>query len=471
VSERALVHASFAIPAADAEPIADAGILIEDRSILSVGPFSDVRRAYPLASERSADGLVALPGFVDAHSHGRGLSLAEQGVREGPLELFLAQLTACTALDPRDDAYVAGSDLLATGVTTVQVFFHSTAPDEEYRQAARAAVAGLGESGIDYEFVLGFTDQAEFVPPSVAEAPPGAEVLWDPVRSLDADDFLGVYDELAADETHLTLGPVAPQWCSDHAWRGIALRAKEGARVHTHLLESHAQRVTLEPSPVETLRSHGVLNGRLSAAHAVWLTETEIDEVAAAGAALVHCPASNRRLAGRNAPVRSWLEAGVSVALGLDSYSRADPPDVFDELRAAREAAAGGLDAREAMRLATRGGGYALGRPEVGSLAPGSAANMVLMRAPERDGDIVEELLGHATRHDVVEVWANGSLRVEDGRLRDRRSTELARARLRAALANDAAERRRRLAHINTLEPWLAEIWSLEPATAPGRTV
>ena len=465
MSDQTLLHVAAAVPDADSEPIEDAGILIEGRSIASVGRFVDVRRAYPLAHERDATDLVALPGFVDAHSHGRGLPLAEQGVRHGPLELFLAQLTACTPLDPRDDAFVAGSDLLATGVTAVQVFFHSHAPVDEYRAAVLATADGLRASGIEYELVIGFTDQQEFVPPLSGEAPRGAEMLCSPERGLDTDEFFAVYDALDAS---VTLGPVAPQWCSQPVWQGVAERARGGARVHTHLLESAAQRAVLRPSPVETLRGFGVLGERFSAAHAVWLTDGEIGEVAAARAALVHCPGSNRKLAGGAARVRAWLDAGVNVALGLDSNARADPPDVFDELRAARESARGELRAREALRLATLGGAYALGRAHIGRLARGYAADVVALRAPARTGDLVEALLERATRNDVVEVWTNGELRVEDGRLLRQHDVDEARARLRAALADDAEPRRQRLAAVDALEPWLAEVWSLDASQLAG---
>jgi 5-methylthioadenosine/S-adenosylhomocysteine deaminase len=462
---RTLLRVAAAVPEADADPVQDAGILIEGPSICSVGPFADVRRAYPLAPERDASYLVALPGFVDAHSHGRGLTLSEQGVREGPLELFLAQLTACTPLDPHDDMLVAGADLLATGVTAAQVFFHSLAPVDEYRMAAGAAAAGLAESGVGNEFVLGFSDQDEFLPPTVDGVPAGAEPLWSPERGLDADEFLAVYDEFAAhDGLHVTLGPVAPQWCSDRVWEGVAARTRLGARVHTHLLESGSQRAMLDPSPVETLQRFGVLGGRLSAAHAVWLTEEEVADVATAGAALVHCPGSNLKLAGATAPVRAWLDAGVNVAIGLDSNARADPPDIFDELRAALDVARNSLSQRDVFRLATTGGARALGRGDLGRLDAGYAANIVLVPVPERKDDLVTELVDQLTRHDVVEVWANGSMCVAGGRLLQRRAVEQARTRLRAQLAADAPARRRRLAQVSALEPWLSEVWALDGA-------
>jgi cytosine/adenosine deaminase-related metal-dependent hydrolase len=305
------------------------------------------------------------------------------------------------------------------------------------------------------------------VPGFVEEVPPGAEPLCLPERGICADEFLSVFDELLAEGRSVTLGPVAPQWCSAAAWEGVAARAHSGARVHTHLLESRAQRTLLQPSPVETLRRFGVLGGRLSAAHAGWLSDNEIADVGAAGATLVHCPGSNRKLAGAAAPVRRWLDAGVTAALGLDSNARAEPPDAFDELRAAADAAEGALTARELLSLATTGGAAALGRDKVGRLAPGFAANVVLLALPQRHADPVDGIVGQATRHDVIEVWAAGELRVEDGRLLQWRAAETARERLRAGLAYDADMRRRRFETINALQPWLSDIWGLETAAVP----
>jgi cytosine/adenosine deaminase-related metal-dependent hydrolase len=459
----------MALPAADAEPIADAGILIEDGVIAAIGPFSVLRSSYPLARERDATALAALPGLVDGHSHGRAIPLCEQGVREGPLELFLAQLTALTPLDPYRDAFVAGSDLLATGVTAVQVVFHSFAPFDEYLAAARSTIAGLAASGIEFELVAAFSDQHDYLPASVVGAPDGAEQLFDPPRGMGGSEFLQAFDTLAGSGVaSVTIAPVAPQWCSEPVLAGIAARVRDGARIHTHLLESRAQRAALDPSPVETLRHHGLLGPWLSAAHAVWLSDAEIAEVADAGAVLVHCAGSNAKLAGGNAPVRRWLDAGVQAGLGLDSYARAEPPDAFDEMRAALTASRGALDARGVLGLATTGSAAALGHAGPGRLEPGSAASLVLVEPPDGSGDPVETLLAEATRYDVVEVWVCGGLRVEDGRLRGRREVELARADLRAELAADAAGRSRRLAEIAMLEPWLAEVWSLEPAAAGG---
>jgi hypothetical protein len=105
-----------------------------------------------------------------------------------------------------------------------------------------------------------------------------------------------------------------------------------------------------------------------------------------------------------------------------------------------------------------------LGRPELGRLAPGSAASLVLVEPPPPADDPLTRVLNVTTRHDVVEVWVRGNRLVEGGRLQRRREVEAARGRLRERLTADAVPRRARLAAIAALEPWLTDIWSLDMA-------
>jgi 5-methylthioadenosine/S-adenosylhomocysteine deaminase len=437
--------------------VADAAILIEDGCVQSLGVYGAVRRTYPLARELDRRGLVALPALVDSHSHGRGLPLTAQGIEPGPLELFLARLTACTSLDPYDDAFVAAGDLLRTGVAAVQVFFHSFGDASVYRNGAEATAAGLEAAGIEFELVLGITDQNEFVPEGAA--PDGTPSLASPARGLDPADFFAIFDDLAERwDREPTLGPVAPQWCSDEIWRTVAGRIGGGTRVHTHLLESCAQR---SADPFATLVRFAVLGSSLSAAHAVWLSEEELAHAAKAGAALVYCPSSNHALGVGIAAIQDWLRAGVTSAFGMDSLAIHDPPDVFADLRLGRELS--GLSASETLALATTGGAYALGRPELGWLGPGSAANVLLVPAPRlgKGEDVVTALLAITTREDVRELWVRGSRVVTDGVLARAPQIEDAKQRLLRDLKQDSDGRRARLAAVAAAEPWLRREWAL----------
>ncbi len=456
---RVLLRAGLVLPDAGAEPIAHGAVMIEDGRTASLGRFSALRRAYPLAAERGGGNLLALPALVDAHSHGRSLALAEQQIADGPLELFLARLTALTPLPARDEALVAGADLLATGIATAQVFFHCFSGPADYRARLLETADGLERSGIDAELVLGITDRDEFVPPATA----GEALAFQPRRELDVDGFFVLFDSFAEERARPpTIGPIAPQWCSEQIWREAATR---GARVHTHLLESPAQRATYRAEPVALLERTGVLDERLSVAHGVWLSPGEVAVLAARGVTLVHCPGSNARLGVGTAPVRTWIDAGGLVALGLDSLTTTEPPDAFAELREARRQAArlgAPLSARDVLGLATLGGAAAVGRAgELGTLAPGSAANVLVVRNPNKTIDPVDALVEYGSRNDVYEVWTGGRLTVENGHPVRAAEAEAARRRLRALVRRDESARRVRLADIARAEPSLRQAWRL----------
>jgi cytosine/adenosine deaminase-related metal-dependent hydrolase len=474
-SERLVVRADVVLPDAWSDAIGDGAVLVEAGRIVSVGAFSALHRSYPLARVLERRPALLVPGLIDAHSHGRSYPPAHQDYGGGgPLERFLAEITAWTPVDPGDDARVAAHDLVATGVTTVQAMFHSFADRKRYRRDAEAFAGGLAASGASVVLALGVTDRDEFVPPGAAVADLPAQ-LAAPERGLAPGAFVDLLDELLTDPsgalagTDVAIGPVAPQWCSPALWRSLAQRP---LRVHTHLLESRAQR-RLAPDAVSILDAAGVLDDRLSAAHGVWLSPAEQELLAARSATLVHCPSSNDLLAVGEAPVRAWLDAGLPVALGLDSNASTTPPDAFAELRRARAVArraGAALTARDAFAMATLGGAAAVGRGgDIGAVAPGAAADLVgLDLVVEGQADPVEALCADATRSDVAVVLAGGRVAHERGRLDP--EVEQARGRVRRTLEADRADRARRLAALRSHLPALLALWGEATGSAARET-
>ncbi len=170
----------------------------------------------------------------------------------------------------------------------------------------------------------------------------------------------------------------------------------------------------------------GVFDGRVLAAHAVWLDEEDLDLMAEHDVAVAHCPGSNGKLGSGVAPLRElWPVACGSASgptdppptttapVGRDAPCRAPGPG--------HAADPGVVSSKAALRLATRGGADALGLP-VGSLEVGRQADVIRLRTddPHSPGVNDAELLGHlvwaGAGYLVTDVWVHGEPAVQDGR-------------------------------------------------------
>lgn len=464
---RWLLRADLLLTDAWSDPISDAGVLVEGSRVESVGPFAAVARTYPLAQTVPVGPGLVLPGLIDAHSHGRSYPLEAQDLREISLEQFILRLGAMSTVAAGEDAFAAAADLISTGVTSAQVNFHTFAGADAYLAAARETLAGLRHSGIRSTFVPCLIEQNAFVAEAVlADAPDGLRALDRHARDgVTAAEYFEICEEVSATAedgmTSFAVGPCAPHWCSVGTWDRVGGLLARGHRAQTHLLEARSQRSPLYGAPaVPTLDQARALTPQLSAAHGVWLDDAELATLSAAGVTLVHCPGSNTRLASGRARVRDWLRNGISVAFGLDSNTRTDPPDVFAELRHAAAVAheiGAPLAPRELLAMATLGGAAACGQAgELGQLQPGARADMVAVSLPGLSAaeDAPTCLLASATREAVTDVWVDGKTLVHDGRYVHAMQTTAAQRTIARTLAQDAAARADRMRALLPLEQW-----------------
>ena len=406
----------------------DIGVVVTRGHISAVTDYSQAAHLYPRLPVDELDGLV-LPGFVDAHSHLRGLSLSELGIDEGPLESWLLQLGVLPGLSPYHEALVASYGLLSTGVTSVQAIHHTYAPLAGYVSEIEGLVEALTLTGIRCVLGLGVTDAAEYLPPPV----PGVsvpELITDyelPVYGIAAGEYEQLVRritgsvKLSNDLLEFCLAPVAPQWCSDALLSLIASLSGSGCRVHTHLLESEFQREWLvADDPFSRLARFGLIGPRLSVAHGVWLDEDEITTLGSRGASIVHCPCSNERLEVGTGDVRRWISSGVTVAVGTDGQWVGERPDLFAEMRAAiaQSGRVGPrLTAREMFHIATRGGAAALGHENTGgALEIGRAADLVCLEVDRSVAldEILSTMIESGRSDCVRDVMVGGTFRERD---------------------------------------------------------
>ncbi|MET0202876.1 MAG: 8-oxoguanine deaminase, partial [Casimicrobiaceae bacterium] len=165
-----------------------------------------------------------------------------------------------------------------------------------------------------------------------------------------------------------------------------ALAASYGVGLHTHLAENDNDvaysRERFGCTPAEYADALGWTGPHAWHAHCVKLDAHGIDLFARTHTGVAHCPSSNMRLASGIAPIRAMLDRGVNVGLGVDGSASNDGAHLLAEARQALLLQRVGfgpaaLSAREALRLATRGGAQVLGRDDIGQLAPAKGADLI----------------------------------------------------------------------------------------------
>jgi 5-methylthioadenosine/S-adenosylhomocysteine deaminase len=180
-----------------------------------------------------------------------------------------------------------------------------------------------------------------------------------------------------------TSGPAAWQKCA-------AFAAENNLRMQIHLSETQTEHEACikkyGKTPTAILNENGVFSRKTTAAHCCWLSEEDMDILAAAGATAAHCPISNLKLSAGAAQVVKMQAHGMNVALGTDGVCSNNNLDMFEEIKTAallqkyltKDPTA--LPAYEAVKLATVNGAVGQGREkETGKIAEGFDADMIML--------------------------------------------------------------------------------------------
>lgn len=223
------------------------------------------------------------------------------------------------------------------------------------------------------------------------------------------------------------LAPCSPFSVSRDLMRDAALLARDkGVMLHTHLAENDEDiAYSLENfgcRPGQYAEDLGWTGDDVWHAHCVKLDGEEIDLFSRTRTGVAHCPCSNCRLGSGIAPVRAMRDAGVKVGLGVDGSASNDTGNLVTEARTAMllqrvTRGADAMSAREALRIATRGGAEVLGRPECGQIAVGKRADIAVWDMSGQDAagswDLGALLLAGPSR--VRDLFVEGRAVVRDG--------------------------------------------------------
>jgi cytosine/adenosine deaminase-related metal-dependent hydrolase len=443
-----IVRGGFLVPDFETEPIPGGAVALSGPIVAEIGRYRDLRETYPTAAEVGGDRFLVIPGLINGHGHGRGLTSFQRGTGDNTLETWIWGTRKQKAIPVFEDVAFSAARLLRSGVT-MTMHNHIVTDPLQYETELEDAVRAYAQAGMRVLFcpairndnLLVYGDDRGFLAglpghlrDHFSTSPPEGgfsdKVYIEAVRRLH--------------ETHhgpmcrIGFGPLAPQWCTEALLRDVKEEADAlKAPVHIHTLETVLQKIYAREfkggTLIEYLEGIGLLGAGTTLGHCVWPSGSDIRLLARTGTGVTHQPSSNLRLRAGVSPVAEMLREGVRVGLGTDGTTINDNDDLIQEMKvcsllqrlSSLEPDSPFPTARQIFKMATVNNAALVGcENELGRLEQGYYADLVLldyekMCYPYVDPrhDPIEVLLYRGTGDHVDTVVVHGRVVVENGDL------------------------------------------------------
>jgi cytosine/adenosine deaminase-related metal-dependent hydrolase len=406
----------------------------DDRIVHAGGPY-----AGPVDTRLSARGKLVAPGFINTHVHTAGnagdwllLDMAKNDYRTSNYMSFAAPLKGKMSPPPPDAMAALRAFVflhtLKNGTTTVIDVGGLRGDWESYARL-------VDDLGVRVYGSLAFRDRNTFMDSE-------GRLYYDHDDAAgkhglkEAVELARQYDGAAQGRLRSILNAAQVETCSASLLRACKDAARElDVPVHTHaggnLIEFERIMAEYRKTPVQFLADIGFLDERTLLGHAVFTTAhpwprypfgDDLRVLAQTGATVGHCPYKYAKMAMTLHSFQRYLDAGVNLAIGTDTY----PMDMVAELRWASilakvtDANYQVGQARDVFNAATLGGCKFLKRTDLGRLATGAKADILLVNLDHLGGpvyaDPIKALVDGGCGRDVDTVIVDGKVLVQGGR-------------------------------------------------------
>lgn len=404
-----LIHGTILTVNNQNDVILDGAIGFEDDRIIYVGPTPEEFNEYDRIID--AGQRTVMPGLVNTHGH-TAMSLLRGYADDLPLQDWLEKKmwpleAQFTAEHVKWGTLLSIVEMLKTGTTTfVDMYDHMDTVAEMVEIAGMRASLCRGVIGL--------------CPPDVQQS-----------KLDEATEFAKKWNGAANGRIKTMMSPHGAYTCPPDYIEKIVARAEElDLPIHIHMSETQfevEQNVRDYGSrPVEHLEKLGVFHRPTLVAHAVHLTDEELDILAKYDVKVSHNPISNLKLASGIAPVPKMLEKGICVSLGTDSSASNNNLDLFEEMKMVALLHKGvhldpvAVPAVEALRIATSNGAKALLMDqEIGSLEVGKQADFIVVDTKQvyyqPSHDPISHVVYAGSGRDVKDVFVAGVQLVKNG--------------------------------------------------------
>ena len=341
-----------------------------DGTIRAIAPGQITHNATEVIDAR---GAIVMPGLINSHTH-LGMTLFRGLGDDMSLEDFLARLMPAEVKVLNYAAVHAGTELAALesllgGITTsLDMYYLPDAALEVANSSLMRIQTGPNFLETDGPEPLKFADRLSWAKKWLAA----------PRDSAGSTGWVAPHSTYLLDEKQLrTLAELASEF---------------EARIHVHAAETVGEMQLVANrhggrTPIQVLADTKLLR-RSVLAHGVHLSDDDIALIASNSATVVHCPASNFKLASGVARILDLQRAGVNIALGTDGPASGNDLDLWIAIRlagymqktVAKDPSV--LPAVDLVRMATINGAKALQLDHIiGSLEVGKRADLIVLDA------------------------------------------------------------------------------------------
>ena len=425
--------------------IEDGVVVTKDDRIAFVGYQGDPN-CPPADRVIDATGMLVSPGLINLHAIA---NLDLQVLRMDASDDSTFPKPKSFLMDPSqpfiltDDEYRVSADfsvatLLKAGSTTFTNVTTSASKrwedtNETYALAEASETMGIRAwIGHFYQEGGNYTD-----------AKGQSHTVWDSKKGEQAMDHgIEVVKYLQKKNHPLLTGylfPVRTDGCSDDMLKETVRQAEllGGVHIRSHFSEyPYEYRGFKAKNPdrtmIEWLRDIGFLGPNICLTHAIYIAGhsftgadpgNDLQILAESGTSVCHCPVVSARGGKAMESFGRYVRAGVNMGIGTDTF----PPDILEEMRIGAlinkivEGSRGSGTVLDFYNAATIGGAKALGRDDLGRLAPGCTADISifdLSRLNTAPLDDPMRMLVHAANgRDCHTVLVGGEVVVDEGRV------------------------------------------------------
>jgi 8-oxoguanine deaminase len=368
------------------------GVVVQDGRILETIQAGREPTITELAVF-DASAHVVIPGLINTHHHfyqtlTRATPEALDRTLFGWLQALYPIWARLTPAALETAVTVAMAELLLSGCTTTTDHHYVFPAGLEDAIDIEAAVAKrLGMRAVLTRGSMNLSQRDGGLPPdSIVQDE-------DSILSHSAAMIDRYHDAAEGALIQIALAPCSPFSVTTSLMRETAkLAAARGVRLHTHLAETEDETAfclaRFGCRPLDYLEQVGWLHDGVWLAHGVHFDTNEIARMARAGVRVTHCPCSNQILGSGHCPVCDMEAAGLHVGLGVDGSASNNASNLMQEVRAAfllqrHRYGVERVSHRDALRWATEGSAACIGRPDLGTIAPGRVADLALFKLDE----------------------------------------------------------------------------------------